>query len=161
LIFDVSKLPTREIPGLIPVNSTGHHLNIHKPPPTSLQWEKYNHRCLRKKLCNDLHLYQNCSDTYCKLDYLPLDADEDYCLRYVRREHPCAEEGRCRYVDCPDGRICQRESCAKGIHKTTCTLMHDVDYEVAEWVRPNDGARGSGTSSPYEPQIPELNLIDL
>jgi hypothetical protein len=110
-------------------------------PPTSSQWEKYNRRCQRKKLGKDFLLHQNCSDTYYKLEYLPLNANKDYCPRYVRREHPCAEEGRCGCVDCFDGHICQRESCAKGIHKTTCTLMHDV--------------------APYEPQIPELNLIDL
>jgi hypothetical protein len=105
---------------------------------------------------------QDCPGAYyCKLNHSVLDVDEDYYLRYVRREHSCVEKGRCRRLDCLDGHVCQREACAKGVHKSPCSLMHRVDYAVAKWVKPDDGEFGSDMSSPDESKIPEFNLIDL
>jgi hypothetical protein len=166
---NASPLPTQLIAGLIPINANGQRLDTQRSAPTPAQWAKFETRQKTKKACTDFSLRKLCNRLVCEYSHDPLDSDEYYVLQYIRHEFPCSKKGKCRRLDCYDGHVCQKDSCANGKAKF-CKMtpeMHNMDRGLADWVKP-----GAGKEDKQEPEhgpqgamerlrVPEGDLIIL
>ncbi|KAH7068710.1 hypothetical protein FB567DRAFT_555309 [Paraphoma chrysanthemicola] len=133
-------LPTEARPGLIPINSNGHRLDIYVACPSEAQYKLYHARIRDQKLCSPFHLQGSCTGRVCNFDHSPADPDTVACLRFQVADWPCKEEGECRRADCYYGHVCQKSKCSGG-KVATCKFKgsgHNVDCKVAEWIRPGD-----------------------
>lgn len=132
-----SQLPTRAIPGRIPVNAVGHRLDIYIPPPTQAQWDLYSARKNKKKLCSAFHLGHGCDmPSTCHYDHTPISYDVYYCLKYILKGYTCNYKGECYREDCSYGHVCQKEKCVRGGPRG-CRFgraVHDMDMQVSHWV---------------------------
>lgn len=170
-----TNLPTEGRPGLIPVNASGHRLDIYFPAPNDTQWAEYTKRLKHKKPCNAFHIRKSCVTPNCVFDHTPLSAATLLCLKYFLLKLPCKRKGNCRRVDCYNGHLCQRRLCP-GTRAKGCQFQdrsHGVDMEVVRWVEGSERfiegkgevkeLTGSGSSGGSMESWPTMvgNLIDI
>lgn len=135
-------LPTQKKPNHIPVNSTGHRLDIWLPPPSSEDWQAYNTRIAQQgKLCNEYQLKGYCikGGPNCILDHSPIPENVKHVLKHMVHSYPCSRKGTCRRENCNMGHICFRDKCDTSKRNGACrlnNLMHVIDPVVSEWVPP-------------------------
>lgn len=143
-------LPTNGPPDRIPVNKSGERIDFFIRPPTREEWEAYESRSQAKKLCNEFHMKNCCTDAGCEFDHTALDAAALHCLKFILKSYPCVDGRECRRLDRPNGHVCQN---CKGKYddRTTCRMpkaVQRIDWKVTNWVKPRDesGNEDTGTS---------------
>jgi hypothetical protein len=135
-------LPVEKNGNLIPVNSTGHRLDIWLPAPSAEDWKAYSARIAQQgKLCNEYQLKGYCTKegegTSCPLDHSPIPEGVKLVLKHMVHSYPCSRKGNCRREDCNQGHICFRDKCDTSKRNGACRLnnsMHVVDPIVSDWV---------------------------
>lgn len=138
----VPQQATPSITERIPVNASGHRLDIYMTLPTSTQWALYKARTNINKLCTSFYLAGSCDmPASCQYDHTPISTDIHYCMQYVLKEVPCPTKGACRRMDCISGHVCQNRACAARGKSAVCKFarnVHGVDTKIADWVEPED-----------------------
>lgn len=133
-------LPMEKNADLIPVNGTGHRLDVLLPTPSSEDWKAYNVRIAQQgKLCNEYQLKGYCTKggPNCILDHSPIPENIKLVLKHMVHSYPCSRKGDCRRKNCDMGHICFLDKCDTSKRNGACrlnNLMHVVDPRVSEWV---------------------------
>lgn len=107
-------LPKHKKADLIPVNSTGHRLDIWLPPPSGDDWSAYSVRIAQQgKLCNEYQLKGYCTKggANCILDHSPIPENIKLVLKHHVHSYPCSRKGDCRREHCEMGHICFLDKC--------------------------------------------------
>lgn len=150
-LTDDLPISTPQTEGMIPVNKDGERLDTVIPKPTPEEWFIYNQRVKQQKPCNNFYMRNQCLIHNCTLDHTPLEPEALHVLTCILKGYPCPRKGGCRFADCYNGHICQKNGCyGKG-----CRLnyhMHSMDPKVADWVMPTSlpGTDDSSEESPTE-----------
>jgi hypothetical protein len=167
-------LPKEKNGNLIPVNSTGHRLDIWLPAASNTDYSAYSVRVTQQgKLCNDYQLKGYCTKggTNCILDHNPIPKDIKLVLKHMVRSYPCSRRGDCRREDCSMGHIYFLDKCDSS--KRYCRLnnsMHGIDPVVAKWVpadpdtkahNPNFSASTSGDNDHHERDVPSRTVSEM
>lgn len=122
----------------IPINKDGARIDTYVPEPSTKDWDIFNRRSKKQKLCNRLHLGGYCPDPNCEFDHSEADQNSLSVLRFLLRYHPCGQGSKCRSIKCYKGHLCQRDGCRGGRPCKFGVQAHILDLNVAQWVDPID-----------------------
>ena len=162
-------LPIEKKPNHVPVNITGHRLDIWLPAPASEDWKAYSARIsMQGKLCNEYQLKGYCTKggVNCILDHSPISENIKLVLRHMVHSYPCSRKGDCRRENCNMGHICFRDKCDSSKRNGACRLnnsMHNIDPVVSEWAmaepdneiyNPESSGTTSGGNDSRERDVP-------
>ncbi|KAE8152331.1 hypothetical protein BDV25DRAFT_151348 [Aspergillus avenaceus] len=143
---------------LIPVNKDGDRLDVYCHTPNVEEWETYNRRAKRHRMCNRYHLGGECGNLSCEYDHSPIDASCLNVMMNIMRQHNCSRGGSCRSIRCYLGHICQKPGCkgqgdlsqnppTKGAKPCKYSrYAHTLDLQVAQWVTPIENEEDSPAS---------------
>ncbi len=126
----------------IPINRFGQRIDWKLRVPTTAEMEEFERRIVRRKLCNEHHLRDNCESYNCKYDHGPIDAGMKNTLRYKARSIPCTQGSKCRRQDCFYGHQCPwgNNNCGNLKCSFIKTGLHDIkDLEIARVVAAQPG----------------------
>ncbi|KAK5452135.1 hypothetical protein LTS15_007199 [Exophiala xenobiotica] len=121
----------------IPINRFGQRIDWKLRIPTTAEMDEFERRIVRRKLCNEHHLRDNCESYNCKYDHGPIDASLKNTLRYKARSIPCTHGSKCRRQDCFYGHQCPwgNNDCGNPKCSFIKTGLHDIkDLEISRVV---------------------------
>lgn len=135
----------------IPVNKDGHRLEIVCEKPSTEDFQEYNERKDKHKVCNSYHLAGRCEigRDVCEFDHEELIGPPLHALKYILKKNSCTTGPACRDPTCYVGHVCQVDDCQGG---TNCRFKADkhiknMDFHCTEWVR------GEGIHAAVSPDV--------
>lgn len=118
----------------IPINKDGARIDTYVREPSTRDWDVFNRRSKKQKLCNRFHLGGYCDEPDCEFDHTEADQTLLGVLRLLLRSRPCARGPKCRSIRCYNGHHCQRDGCRGGKICKFGSYAHTLDLKVAQWV---------------------------
>ncbi|KAF1991012.1 hypothetical protein K402DRAFT_368779 [Aulographum hederae CBS 113979] len=131
-----TKHPIRPRPAIF-LNAFGQRLDAPLPNPGKASFDSLYGLIKEQKVCNDHHLYGECSAGHklCQYSHKKLNEGQLVALRHIARKKSCSFLGDCRDVHCYMGHVCPDEDCyfgtschfydTHGIDRTVTTKMYD------------------------------------